>query len=130
MRKSLPALALVLLVIISASCSKIGELRRNGCNDAQYVDVGVAPKPEASFRVTNLVNGVIQNNKSLVLENLSQHAETYSWDFGNGVTSAEKTPTNVTISACPGSVTITLTAKNKHGEISKQSQTISVVCGG
>ena len=132
MRKSLLPLALVLIVVMSINCSKIGGLRRNGngCNDAQYVDVGVASKPQASFKVTNLVNGAIQGNKSVVIENLSQYAETYTWDFGNGTTSAEKTPANVTYSTCPATVTITLTAKNKYGDISKYSQTISVVCGG
>lgn len=131
MRKSLPALALVLIVAMCTRCSKIGGLRKNGgCSDAQYVDVGVAAKPTASFKITNLVNGAIQGNKSIVVENLSQHAESYTWDFGNGATSADKTPVNITYSTCPTTVTITLTAKNKYGDISKYSETISVVCGG
>lgn len=68
--------------------------------------VTVIPLPEAFFSV-NL------NLNQIVLSNLSVNATSYSWDFGNGVTSTDAAPTYVY--NLPGQYTITLTATNLCG---------------
>ncbi|MDQ3140987.1 MAG: PKD domain-containing protein [Bacteroidota bacterium] len=59
--------------------------------------------------------------------NLSTHdpSNTYSWNFGNGITSNLKDPGKINYDK-PGSYTITLTLKDKNGCTSKVSKIINV----
>lgn len=61
---------------------------------------------------------------SLEVENRSQYATTYLWDFGNGDTSVEEIPTYVYTE--PGTYTIELTAMNED-QRAVFSKTISVI---
>ncbi len=63
-------------------------------------------QPAASFTYT--VDG-----RTLAFTNTSNYATSYSWDFGDGSTSTEESPTHTY--ATDGSFTITLTATNDLG---------------
>lgn len=75
----------------------------------------------------------IDNAKSLVpefgqvnLTNLSQHAVSYSWDFGNGDISTDHIPSYKY--KMHGFYTITLTCIDDKGNESKTSHDIEVLC--
>ena len=67
------------------------------------------PEPVATFStiVSNACTGTITTT------NTSQHATSYLWNFGDGTTSAEATPTHSYTTG--GTYTITLTATNANG---------------
>lgn len=71
-------------------------------------------QPQATFTYDNKGKGVVQ------FTNNSQHAESHSWDFGDGKTSTEVSPLHTYIKN--GDYEITLNVKNTHGNHSvKQS---------
>lgn len=70
------------------------------------------PAPVADFTVS--VSG-----KAITIVNTSTDAETYAWDFGDGGTSAEMTPTH-TYDA-NGSYVVKLTVTNESGEDDKSA---------
>jgi gliding motility-associated-like protein len=82
----------------------------NGCTDTDEVVVIAYPLPIAIFTAgPDYGNAPISVN----MVNLSQNADSYLWDFGNGNTE----PSNTTLSVSevydiPGIYTITLTASN------------------
>lgn len=63
------------------------------------------------------------NFLEVTFSNFSQNAETYAWDFGDGNTSTEESPTHTYAAA--GDYTVTLTAKNGEST-SMKSENISV----
>lgn len=71
-----------------------------------YITVEAAPT--AGF--TQIVN-----NSTVTFVNLTIGADTYSWDFGDGTTSAEKNPEHTY--ATPDAYTVTLTATNDCGSV-------------
>lgn len=64
------------------------------------------PQPDAGFTHTNTAFGV-------TFGNVSSGADTYTWDFGDGETSAEQTPTHVYANA--GTYLVCLKAVNSCG---------------
>lgn len=77
------------------------------------------PKPQPGFSTTLDVLTVTFNNTS----NL---ADSYSWDFGDGATSTEESPTHTYASS--GIYTVVLTATNANGSATAQ-QDVTVTTG-
>ncbi len=82
--------------------------------------IQVNPLPAAQFTIS--VNGL-----ELSFENQSQNADTYSWDFGDGATSTESSPSHVY--AAPGTYLVTLVATNICGSSILQ-QWVTVMASG
>jgi len=99
-------------------------------------------KPIASFQITNPYNdnGDILELRTLNFKNTSSNADSYSWDlstsanYSDGIAdypmqfSDKKEPANIYIAPCMQTITITLTAKNKAGDISTSSKSYNVQC--
>jgi len=77
--------------------------------------------PVASFQYE--VNS--DNFLEVTFTNYSQNAVSYSWDFGDGESSTEESPTHAY--ADTGSYTVMLTASNEAGTTSTYDQTIEIV---
>lgn len=75
------------------------------------------PVPTAAFTWANAGEGIVQ------FTDASKEADSYAWDFGNGMTSTEKSPKHDY--GKNGKFTVTLTVKNVSGD-NKTSQTIDV----
>ena len=85
------------------------------CKDEETI-----PDPIASFQYA-----ISEDNwKEVTFTNYSQHAESFSWAFGDGETSTEQDPTHVFADA--GEYTVTLTATNKDGVSVPFSQSITI----
>ncbi|MFW5805858.1 MAG: PKD domain-containing protein [Bacteroidales bacterium] len=63
-------------------------------------------------------------DNAVSFENLSQNATSYSWDFGDGNTSTEETPTHTYAEA--GDYTVELTASNAGGETDTKNEIITI----
>ena len=63
-------------------------------------------------------------------KNNSANADSYFWDFGNGVTSTEKVPTNISFVPCGGNYTITLKVSNRKGETATYAHAYEIQCRG
>jgi hypothetical protein len=88
-------------------------------------------KPTAGFAITNqLSKNLVLEGQELQFDNLSANAVSYSWNFGNGITSTERNPQHISLAPCGANYTITLNVKNAAGEISSFSQTFSLRCSG
>ena len=90
------------------------------CQEKEKPDDGKkdpAPAPTADFTYT-------VNELSVTFTNKSTNATSYKWDFGDGETITQESPVH-TYSAA-GEYTVTLTAANADGAISKKSATISL----
>ncbi|MEI2738775.1 MAG: hypothetical protein V9F01_08320 [Chitinophagaceae bacterium] len=97
-------------------------------------------KPSASFKIANASDNNLLELRTLVFQNTSTNAVSYSWDlstganFSDGVVdqpmrySDKAEPVNIYMIPCMQEVTITLTAKNKSGDVSTASQTFNVQC--
>lgn len=137
MRKSLSAGAIAVLLL--SACSKGKDATAPAATPAPE------PKPTASFKVVNaapLNNGgaALRELQTLTIQNTSTNAVSYSWDlstaanYSDGVIDqpmrySDKTePSNIYMIPCMQDVTITLTAKNKTGDVSTSSQTFTVQC--
>jgi PKD repeat protein len=81
----------------------------NGCYDTMDSTITVHPSPVSAFIVDNTsnVNGRIQ------LNNKSEGADSYYWEFGNGLTSDEMDP--IVSYKEDGTYIISLVASNKYG---------------
>lgn len=100
-----------------------------------------APKPEASFKIANATatNDILEL-RTLTFQNTSLHADSYSWDLSDAANfsdgnvdqpmrySDKAEPANIYMIPCMRTVTITLTARNKAGDVSVSSQTFNVQC--
>jgi PKD repeat protein len=118
---------LILLAVIVSSCQK-------SSNDAAKPKtpsspVVVTPPPVADFKISNAAGaGSVWEALTLNFDNSSTDADSYFWDFGNGTTSTEKNPSNVSLVPCGMSYTITLTIKNKSGQSATYSVPYGVLC--
>lgn len=116
---------LILSVLITSSCNKSSSLDIPAPGQPQEENV---PVPIAKFTISNVVDQVLEL-VPLNIENQSQNGETYFWDFGDGTTSTDRTPSfsfNM-----HGAFTIKLTVKNKKGVSSEFSYNrIGVICRG
>ncbi|HSN49764.1 MAG TPA: PKD domain-containing protein, partial [Bacteroidales bacterium] len=62
---------------------------KNGCYDTVDSTVTVFVSPISAFSLTELMNGM---PGKILLNNQSVGAETYDWDFGNGIGSTDENP--------------------------------------
>lgn len=88
-------IAVVLLILILTSCAK----------------------PLAKF---NTEQSSQSAPSKIVLQNESQNAETYFWDFGDGNTSDEESPTHVYNESGKYKITLKVTKKEKSNSASKE----------
>lgn len=79
-------------------------------SDTAFFNLTPVPLPAASFSA-NPVQGEAPLNVSFIDQ--SSNAVTYFWDFGNGVTSTQKNPTN--LYQKPGMYPVTLITENAAG---------------
>lgn len=115
---------LILPTILVLSCQKNQVKENNEPNTTPET-----LKPTAAFKVTNeAATNAIWEFIPVKFENNSSNAESYLWDFGNGVTSTEKVPTDVSYVPCGTQRTITLTVKNKSGQTSSYAVTYDIAC--
>jgi hypothetical protein len=114
---------LLLLTVIVSGCSK------GSNNNAPTKEVAPVPaSPSAKFAVTLTINNNgVKEGDDVKFDNQSVNAASYLWDFGNGVTSADKSPT-VTF-AC-GQTSVKLTATATTGAISVYTNDLLVYCKG
>ena len=127
----------VLTAALFSACSK----SKDSAAGNAATDPAPAPKPTASFRVTNAseTNDILEL-RTLVFQNTSTNAVSYSWDLGDGANfsdgnvdqpmrySDKSEPANIYMVPCMRPVTITLTVKNKDGVTAVASQTYNVQC--
>ena len=106
-----------LLAVIISSCDKSATVANED------------PIPVADFRISNSVapDAVIDGDAIQIVNN-SQHAQTYEWDFGDGVVSAERTPAGVSLRRCPRTQDIRLTVRTRTGRTATIIRTITVRC--
>ena len=91
----------------------------SGCSALDSVDVTIISDPISDFEFS-----ADENNVGISFTNLSENADSYLWDFGDGTTSEEENPVHGYGAA--GTYEVSLTAINSCGEItSTQSLTIS-----
>jgi len=125
MKRFYTCLMLIAVIVISCQKDKGTSISITGTSNQPVV---VKP-PTADFRISNAISsGNVWEALTLNLTNASQNADSYYWDFGNGVTSTEKTPSNISLAPCGFTYTISLTVKNKNGVSSTYSAPFNVVC--
>ena len=99
----------------------------NGCGNFVQKEVKVYPEPQAAFSLTE---SLICSNAPVTFTNQINFPEesviTYSWDFGDGTTSAEKSPEHVF--SAGGTYTVTLSA-SIPGCTATSTQTVEVKAG-
>jgi hypothetical protein len=127
------SLLLLITVAIMVSCSKKSELVAAPSKPSPPPSVVTTPgtPPTASFKINNTFNntpGSVLEGATLVFENTSTNADTYVWDFGDGNTSADKTPANFSFYMCSMTYMVSLTAMNKSGQSSTAVVPYFVVC--
>lgn len=93
----------------------------NGCLNSAEKSVVVHPLPLAAFSLSPTVC----TNQPLSVNNQSENAAVFDWEFGNGQQSAVATP--VFSFADTGTYTITLTATNSFGCEDMLSQEVQVL---
>lgn len=96
------------LMIIALGCKK---------------DEEPAAKPVASFQFT-VDPDEDGTFLKVTFENFSQNTDTYSWDFGDGNTSTDESPTYTY--GEPGDYTVTLTATATDGTTAEKSEDLSL----
>lgn len=98
----------------------------SGCDKKSNSD---DPMPVADFKITNTVEaGTVMESTDLTIENKSQNADSYEWDFGDGTVSTERTPTGVRYRQCPAIREIRLRVRTRSGRTATIIQTIRVRC--
>lgn len=87
----------------------------------------VTKDPVADFTISP--NDTLNAGETFTFTNTSTDADTYLWDFGDGTTSTQVSPTkstfNVEVGGCGNSFAITLTA-SKNGKSSTISKSVVV----
>lgn len=83
----------------------------SGVADSFITTITVQPKPSASFQVSS--TSACVNNNQFTFNNTSSGANTYLWDFGDGITSSVQNPSHTYSLA--GNYSIKLIATNNFG---------------
>jgi hypothetical protein len=95
--------------------------------DQQQTDL----QPSASFRITNEFSpGYILEANMVDFVNESTDACSYTWDFGNGVVSHSRIPSDISFTPCGGKYTITLRVKASNGKEDSFSKEYEIQCRG
>jgi gliding motility-associated-like protein len=89
------------------------------CSDTTTQTLQVYTTPLAGFSASPL--RVIENEDSVRFTNISTGADTYLWDFGDGGTSADTSPSHIYSNT--GFYTVTLIASNQFGCVDTFSRT-------
>lgn len=97
----------------------------SGCNGGGHQGENTANAMVVDFTIDN-VNGKVDEQVNLVLNNKTVNAVSYVWDFGNGDASTEVNPKYSY--KIHGNYTVTLTATDQHGNTSKVTKPIVVLC--
>ena len=120
---------IILFALVAGSCQKgSSDVAKTGTSAGPVV-TPAAPPPSANFRISNAINATsIWEMLKLTFENSSKNADSYFWDFGNGITSTDKIPQNIEFAPCSMTYTITLTVKSKDGQSSTFSAPYFVAC--
>ena len=92
-----------------------------GCKKNPYNFNDLPPTVKSFFTATNTNFDV---NDQIKFKNVSENADTYSWDFGDGTKSTEKDP--VKVYAVPGTFTVTLKAVGPGGT-GNYSQDLTII---
>jgi PKD repeat protein len=120
---------LMLIAIIVCSCQKTSDALAKSATSSAPVVVPPPPPPIANFKINNEVSpGNVWEAQTLNIVNTSQNGDSYLWDFGNGTTSTDKTPSNFSLAPCGLTYTVTLTVKNKSGQSATYSAPYFVYC--
>ena len=124
---SLPLILLILFTVVISGCQKTSS---DSANPRAATDpIVTTPTPTATFKINNAAgSGTLWEGLDLTIDNSSQHADSYFWDFGNGITSTEKTPSNISLFPCGVTYTISLTVKNGCGQSVTYSSPYSILC--
>ncbi|MBL7727963.1 MAG: PKD domain-containing protein [Dinghuibacter sp.] len=116
-------LSACIMLFILAGCSKGTTNEQGGI----VSDPAQALKPVAAFAISNMVNNTVGEGRILAIANQSRNGFTYLWDFGNGVTSTEQTPSYYYPLHGIYRVTLKVTATN--GQTATATQELTVFCG-
>ncbi len=92
---------------------------KGSSSKTQNIIVQSEPIPEKIFPVANFNANTVSGPAPLSVQftDISQNANGWNWNFGDGATSAEKNPTHIYSAA--GNYNVVLTVNNENGSISK-----------
>ena len=127
------SISVLLLTAIVCGCNKAGRSDSSVTTSPSTAPV-TAVAPVASFKITNTLNmdgvdgAAVKEGTPLAIENQSKNGDTYYWDFGNGNTSTEKTPSNMYLYPCMQTQTVSLKVTNANGVSTSSSQSFYVAC--
>ncbi|MGB0402879.1 MAG: PKD domain-containing protein [Salibacteraceae bacterium] len=93
-----------------------------GCSDTTYLSVTLLPSPDSTFNYSNASGSTVG-----FTPNDTSSSATYIWEFGDGDTSWQKTPSHTY--GTSGSFKATLTVKNGDNCTSTSSQGINIESG-
>ena len=120
---------LILIILIVVSCKKEKITSNSTTATVPAVQPVVIKSPNAGFRISNAISPVsVWEGLNLSFDNISENADSYYWDFGNGITSTDRVPSNISLAPCGLTYTISLTVKSKDGQSSTYSVPYFVVC--
>ncbi|SRR5258706_3648117 len=118
---------LILITVTVISCQK--EKAVADATTGSSTQAEIIKPPNADFKITNMASsGNVWEGLKLNFDNISQNADSYYWDFGNGIISTDKIPLDVSLFPCGLTYTISLTVKNKDGQSSTISAPFFVLC--
>jgi hypothetical protein len=110
----------LLFAVVISGCNKSGNAE-NPANDD--------PIPTANFKINNTVAyDTILEGLAVEFENNSQFADSYEWDFGDGMVSTERIPRGIVYRQCPGVREIRLVVRTRRGRTATHIRTIHVRC--
>jgi PKD repeat protein len=119
--KQLFTILLIAAIAFGCNRSSNGGLTY-GSGPSQYA------KPVANFSINNgMTSNSVMEAKLLEFNNKSTNGISYSWDFGNGMTSTEKNPSTF-FYPMHGDYTIKLTVTGADGQTVQYSQFYTVIC--
>lgn len=100
---------------------------QNNCSDTAFGYVKVSKKPNANFTIKEPedLNDYVLDEDKIVINNQSQNANHFTWDFGNGFVSNQINPTYKY--GDTGNYDITLYVTKNKGCMDSISKTVNVI---